>query len=210
MLRLIVNKWRLFGSTLLVVLAMILTTGSSVMAYSGSSAVSYANSWSSNASTPRNVNNYPRYYKDYSPNDCMNFVSQALYAGGFPEVDAYLDRVSNTAWWWYPSDPSHAEGTYTWTSTTYMLNFATYYNGVKLELESSPYYLSAGDFVLMDLTYPYNSGGPTHARFYVGWGYNAYDGQFTQMIDQHTNEHWHYPIDYLIDPSWDWWNVHVL
>lgn len=55
--------------------------------YNASSAVSYALKWA----LSRNPN-----YKNYDPNDCTNFVSQCVYAGGIPGSSTWYSR--STAW----------------------------------------------------------------------------------------------------------------
>jgi RNA polymerase sigma-70 factor (ECF subfamily) len=72
--------------------------------YSHSSAVAYANYYSSNPATmcppttnvPQNKAYYNSAYNDYECLDCANFVSQALYAGGIPTNGTWY--VDSSAW----------------------------------------------------------------------------------------------------------------
>lgn len=76
--------------------------------YNGQAAVNYANKWVAATTlhcgdgvTLQNTSNYNPSYTAYTCNDCANFVSQALKAGGIPE---------NSSW-----NPSKA----TWYNTGY-------------------------------------------------------------------------------------------
>lgn len=69
-----------------------------VNGYSPTAAVSYANTWAGTPSSPIYNSDYP-YYSD---NDCANFVSQCLYAGGFTMHGSLRDiGTYNTTSEWY-------------------------------------------------------------------------------------------------------------
>jgi len=71
--------------------------------YHPSDAVAYANKWVKNTTNPcksgsstvQNSNNYNPAYSWYQCNDCANYVSQCLYAGGIP-TDATWKPNSST------------------------------------------------------------------------------------------------------------------
>lgn len=52
--------------------------------YNRTAAAQYAD-WAENGQKIRNSNNYPNF-----PNDCTNFVSQSVYAGGIPQYGRFL------------------------------------------------------------------------------------------------------------------------
>lgn len=92
------------------------TGGSAVQMYSGSAAATYAKAWALSTNP-----SYPRY-----PNDCTNFVSQAVLAGGWTMAGGSCsDRTSDSAWWygsstcWYPS----VRSSYTWAGAQNFYNF---------------------------------------------------------------------------------------
>lgn len=58
------------------------------------------------------TNNYNTAYHSYAPNDCANFVSQCLYAGGIP--------MDNT---WYASGSSVLYGSDTWVGANALYNY---------------------------------------------------------------------------------------
>jgi hypothetical protein len=84
--------------------------------YSGSDASDYARKWA--------LKTNPAYPRD--GNDCTNFVSQAVLAGGWTTVGGSCDdRKSDSAWWygdsqcWYP----YVHRSYTWGGAQNFYNF---------------------------------------------------------------------------------------
>ncbi|MBV6506929.1 MAG: hypothetical protein ILNGONEN_02515 [Syntrophorhabdaceae bacterium] len=65
--------------------------------YSRSATVSYADKWAHSRNS---------YYNNYA-NDCANFASQVMWAGGLPRIPScdapacQTDSVSNVYQWWY-------------------------------------------------------------------------------------------------------------
>jgi hypothetical protein len=91
--------------------------GGALQLYAASTAVAYAKKWalSTNASYPRDGN------------DCTNFVSQAVSAGGWAMAGGSCsDRKDDSAWWygdsqcWYPG----VHRSYTWGGAQNFYNFA--------------------------------------------------------------------------------------
>lgn len=74
------------------------------MAYDRAAAVAYARKWALDTNP-----DYPRF-----DNDCTNFISQVMLAGGWTMVDRgdFLDRKSDTVWWYGGSWWTRAS--YTW------------------------------------------------------------------------------------------------
>jgi len=90
--------------------------GKALQLYSGSAASAYARKWA--------LTTNPAYPRD--GNDCTNFVSQAVLAGGWTMVGGSCDdRKSDSAWWygdsqcWYPG----VHRSYTWGGAQNFFNF---------------------------------------------------------------------------------------
>jgi hypothetical protein len=81
-------------------------------------AVAYANKWWNG----RNLA-----FRDYYAADCTNFISQALYYGGWTVAGASgapANKSSSSAWW-YDSAPLIDTASYSWTEAQYWKLFAT-------------------------------------------------------------------------------------
>jgi hypothetical protein len=92
------------------------SAGAAVQLYSGSAAAAYARKWA--------LGTNPDYPRD--GNDCTNFVSQSVYAGGWVMAGGSCDdRKSDSAWWygdsncWYPG----VHRSYTWGGAQNFFNF---------------------------------------------------------------------------------------
>jgi hypothetical protein len=59
---------------------------------------------------------YNRSYRSFSPTDCTNFVSQAVRAGGWPDVPGWY---RSTPYWWYNA----LNQTWTWVNAHYWALF---------------------------------------------------------------------------------------
>jgi hypothetical protein len=86
----------------------------------------YAKKWSgkdTNGNDLYNDDEYPR-----QGNNCMNFVSQSLFAGNWPEVQANSFQVENDSKWDGHIDPWIVDlyrTTITWRATSHWMKFAT-------------------------------------------------------------------------------------
>lgn len=106
---------------------------------------SYARKWW-NSSNKTN-------YRDWLPdNDCTNFVSQALAAGGWAYTTRWPSSKYWTSAWWYASD----DQTRTWTAADWFYSFAP--NRAKLASKVSE--LRVGDVLEIDWT---GDGSVDHA-----------------------------------------------
>jgi hypothetical protein len=168
--------------------------------YNRGAAIAYADQWTSNTNYGDPPMRNSAYYPDF-PNDCTNYVSQVLYAGGYPE---YRGGTSNewwqpywVGWWVYP---------HSWTVADDMRRFLQQHPQDFELYGGSPYYLPGGDFFQMDLE---GVLYPTHARVLLGMGYDMYYGWYTNLMDQHTNDRKHRYWDYGISPSTQVWPWHV-
>ncbi len=94
--------------------------------YNRSAAVTYAKTW---ALATNSV--YGR-----MGNDCTNFVSQALHAGGWPMVGTrnFLDRAKNDQWWFGGSMLTQAS--YTWGGAQNLYNFISRSGRGRVEFEA--------------------------------------------------------------------------
>ncbi len=95
---------RLRAATIFVawfIVGMLVSGNAYAWAYSRADAQGYAHRWASNTDILRNI-----YYDRYS-NDCTNFASQVLRAGGMP-----FDETGTYVWWFNPYSYDH---TRSWT-----------------------------------------------------------------------------------------------
>lgn len=90
--------------------------GGALQLYSASTAVAYAKKWATSTN--------PAYPRD--GNDCTNFISQAVFAGGWTMAGGSCDdRKDDGAWWygdsqcWYP----RVHRSYTWGGAQNFFNF---------------------------------------------------------------------------------------
>jgi hypothetical protein len=88
------------------------------------------------------VYNYNWAYRSFS-HDCTNFISQAMYAGGWTMVDG--DRTSNGAWWygWFTQS-------YTWAGAHNWYFFAR--GSGRTSYLSNVWYMLLADVLQMDFT----------------------------------------------------------
>jgi hypothetical protein len=91
-------------------------------------------------------------YPSFAPDDCTNFVSQCLHAGGWNFTTNRVDPADDHYWFmWGRYDYSHS-----WTVAQSLRNFA-YLSGRAYDL-SSAWKLDAGDILGFDLA---KNGGIT-------------------------------------------------
>jgi len=125
-------------------------------------AISYARSWAINGGYSRNPD-----YVDFGVDDCTNFISQALYAGGFSQIgngDGCKQETTSTEWYiQYVPSPSWtclgSNRNWEWaTSWSVASDFRTYLVdnqgyatnlGYTYSAATAKSYLSPGDIVQM-------------------------------------------------------------
>ena len=105
--------------------------------YNNSNAVNYAYKWTDNYKNLRNTSQYG--YYSVSANDCTNFVSQCLKAGGMKNRSGLY--TSKNAWYYNDTKPSH-----TWGGAQ---NFYNHWKS-RAGVASSVSYLRGGDVVNAD------------------------------------------------------------
>ncbi len=84
--------------------------------------------------------NYNSSYRTFSDNDCTNFVSQSLFAGGWTQISGAYDSISA---WYY----GNLNQSYTWTSAGHLYAFTK--NG-RASLANNISELQPGDFLQAD------------------------------------------------------------
>jgi len=173
--------------------------------FNRAAAVAYADQWSRNEPDwIRNTAEYP----DLG-NDCTNFVSQVLYAGGMPTQGA-RDGACYPQEWWHPYT---VFGFWKWPHTWSVAEcqrqrMQGYPSQFQLWASSDIYAMEGGDVLQMAQDW---GPTPTHARVIIGPGYDIVTWIYeSQLISQHTAERKRRVWNYNIDPSWPLWNWHVV
>ncbi|MBP3041711.1 amidase domain-containing protein [Bacillaceae bacterium Marseille-Q3522] len=98
-----------------------------------------------------------RYWNNYNPsyrvfgNDCTNFISQAMRAGGWLDVSGFY---RDSHYWWY----NHVNQTWSWVGVPYWYDFAAN-KSKRTILLSSPRSLWDGEVLQADFT---NNGSKDH------------------------------------------------
>ncbi len=134
-----------------------------------SNAIDYAYTWSISGGTSRNPA-----YPDFGADDCTNFISQAMHAGGFAKSgsgDGCKHEDTSTKWYvnanpspplWCIGDFRNWEWSTSWSVPWPFRNYFAYQNsfaiehGWTLDASVAKYYLSPGDVV--QLQYKDGSG----------------------------------------------------
>lgn len=169
--------------------------------------MAYADQWTSNTDYGDPKKRNPA-YPDWG-NDCTNFVSQVLYAGGYP-VRGNQDDGCYVWDWWRPYQIAGSWWGYTWAWSLAECQRQYFsYHPSEFQLTSYAVYLSPGDFLQMD-----QSGdgylSPTHARVMMGSGTDVVTGIWYQnLINQHTGDRKRRFWEVGIDPTWPLWPWHV-
>jgi hypothetical protein len=102
-------------------------------------------------------------YQFFGCNDCTNFLSQALRAGGWKFKGAYYDRYSD----WYYKRPCSTCAEYwskTWTAADWMKQFLRY-NPDRMNYRKYLAWVDVGDVILVDFD---RDGRVTHALLVTG------------------------------------------
>jgi hypothetical protein len=183
--------WRALAISALSVVP-ILTIVTPAFAYNGNNAASYADTWalSRNPSFP-----------DFGGDDCTNFVSQALHAGGFPEkYISPLQSTSSDHYWFMVFSPQHLWHSNSWSVATDLRSWLiwdvpggipegsfSYDNGKNRAPAFTPNSVITGDV----LNYNFGDGrGLIHSSMQVGWGTDQY-GYYGNWVDTHATDHKH-------------------
>jgi hypothetical protein len=200
--------------------------------YHRETAVSYADLWAHDRNSV-----FPNYGTSCGCNDCTNYISQAIYNGGYPL--RYGDWNSSDEFqWWYRADdnnPSTDENSKTWSAADWLKSYVEHYDDEYYEfvVNPDPPIPQGGDFILLDLrnnvvpAILVPDGLPDHGRFLVGYGLTSTDqrdytdgcggnndipvSEFTLVANQHCTDRWHVKWDYNIDfDRYGVWYIHII
>lgn len=169
-----------------------LTPTSQAAAYDGQAASAYADTY---ALLP-NKSAYPFY-----SNDCANFVSQSLHAGGFSMVNYGANKTDDNNWWINTTTPILGPGysphSNSWAVAADLYSFLHLHSpgghdeGTASGASTYPFTPDAmlsGDVVFYDFG---QGAGISHAAIQVGTGTDPSSGLYGNLIDQHTNNRQH-------------------
>ena len=122
---------------------------------------------------------YNQNYKAYG-NDCTNFVSQSLGAGGWGLVDTSGMYTDDTQWYYYPW-----VATRSWTSTPDFFNFATWGSGRTYELA----YLNSMGPADVEIADWEGDGLKDHSMIVTSWAAGGGPGGYNDIrVTYHTND----------------------
>ena len=192
-------KRRLFTSIAAVLSmggASLLTTPTAFAAsYNRNAAVAYADTYA----TSPNSANWPVY-----SDDCTNFASQVLLAGGMPMYVNYNthtgapETTTNDSYWFYQSGAYSYSWQVSWDLWNYLLTYSGRgshvgtYNG---NIGNNQYNtLSGGDLIGYnwgDSTGKQHPGQPTHWSVEAGYGTDPSSGWTGDYVDEHTSNRYH-------------------
>jgi Putative amidase domain len=172
------RRWSLVAVLTLGVFIMAVTPA---FAYNPTAAAQYADQWSSNNEQLRNP-----MYRSFT-DDCTNFVSQALHAGGFPYTGSSETHYQS---WYYNSHGN----SFTWSVAPDLLNFLYYdYPGGYPVAYRSPYQSNysggqIGDVIFYDWGY---GEGVSHTSIQVAVGTDPNSLWYGDLVDQHITDRKH-------------------
>lgn len=183
-------------------------TSANSYTYDRVAAVAYADLWAHD----RNPN-YPNYGVDADGNDCddcTNFLSQVLEAGGLSQIPGDDDAFH---WFTYQNIWGTWLGSRSWAATDWFNRHAAQYQATRYEYyPDGPSSLSEGDFFLMDLpTNPLEA--PDHARIIMGVGVvleGDYIGEWKLLASQHCIDRHRVVWDYKLPENVLLWAWHVI
>ena len=156
------------------------------LAYSGPGAASYADKYALGSNTI-----YPQF-----SDDCTNFVSQALHAGGGYNFVGSTSTTDDQQWWIHGTRTGGWVWTHSWSVAHDLYTFLidnvpggipegsfSYNNGKNKAPAFTPNSVVTGDV----LFYDWGTGmGISHDSMQVGWGTDAY-GYYGNWVDEHNN-----------------------
>ena len=166
-----------------------LAVSAPAFAYNGPAAASYADTWA--------LSNNPNYLT--FGDDCTNFVSQALNAGGLPTITA-TSTTSDDHYWFFLFTSKYRNYIYShsWAVAYDLFTFLrndvhgwkgtfSYDNGQNKAPAFTPDSIVTGDV----LFYDWGTGeGISHASMQVGIGTDQH-GYYGNLVDAHTNAEKH-------------------
>jgi len=158
------------------------------LAYNGSAAAAYADQW---------WNSYNPSYAQMPGDDCTNFVSQALNAGGDVWAGAQLANSANDSYWYMTKQPPL--GPWYWSNSfTTAGDLYTFFGNSGRAGLVGIYYppanyqgsdnASPGDV----LFYEWTGDGIEHSAIQVAYGQDPTNsGWYGSLVDQHSSPRYH-------------------
>lgn len=129
------------------------------------------------------------WWNDYNPSyrhftdDCTNFISQCLFAGGIP-----MEKTRNRSkGWWYTG--GYEEWSYSWTTANSLKLYLEHGVHIRTEKMGSPDQLSIGDIICYDFD---GDGHWQHNTIVVAKDING-----MPLVNAHTTNSRHRYWDYL-------------
>jgi hypothetical protein len=175
-------------------LVALLATAGPVAAYDPNAAAAYADQWAQSRNS-----NYPNL-----PDDCTNFVSQALRAGGYPMSGVGYDETKYLNWWVLKGPQGTFSWSFSWTVSSDLLNMLYYdYPGGFPVVYKSPSQQGSGsassggakgDVLFYDWGANDTGGygiGVSHATIQVGHGTDPDSLWVGDYVDEHTRDRKH-------------------
>ncbi|MDQ0190738.1 amidase domain-containing protein [Alicyclobacillus cycloheptanicus] len=132
----------------------------------------------------------PRFVK-FVDDDCTNFISQCILAGGF-RMTGGQNRASG---WWYRfsgTSPNGNNWSYSWAMSNALYQYLVNKGGANVV--SSARELKVGDLILYDWN---GTGRFGHSVIVVD-----FDGRGDPLVNAHTVPSWHRHYRYLDSPAW--------
>jgi len=177
-----VHRTRYCCGVILVALVLAALAPRATLAYNPTAAASYADQWAA-TSNP----SYPVFTGD----DCTNFVSQALHAGGISMVSSYVGGDRSTLKNWFVSGTSTDNASFSWSIAFDQLQWLYWqtYGGLAriygpTQGSGSRSGVSVGDVLYFDWD-DSNRYGVSHSVIQVGYGTDP-NGWVGDLVDQHS------------------------
>jgi hypothetical protein len=150
-----------------------------------------ADQWVSNSQSLQNPG-----YKDFGGTDCTNFVSQALFAGGYDMANIGADKTKYVNWY-SRKNLIGFDVSFTWSVSFDLLTWlqkdipggsTLYYRSPSETVDGKRSGGATGDV----LFYDWGVGeGVSHAAIQVGYGTDPVKFWVGDLIDMHSNDHKH-------------------
>ncbi|MFG2669950.1 amidase domain-containing protein [Streptomyces sp. NPDC048445] len=138
------------------------------------------------------------WYRDFGSNDCTNFISQALRAGGWAdEANGPYPSNDQNSWWYNPWDIHHQ--TLTWINAHWFYFYASYWSG-RTTLLDNVWYMGDGDVLQADWQ---ANGQEIDHTMMMTW---YYDG-IGPALSYHSNDTINRSLQSLLvaNPNAWWW-----
>lgn len=169
----------LLGILLMIAFSNRITHPVTAATYNRANAVSYADQWAK----ARNST-----YPNFDPNDCTNFASQVMSAGGLPMISLQSEARD-----WFINTSSSNVRSKSWAAADWLNTHFSQWQGGRYQTTNAASNLQGGDIMILQWS---NSPVPSHARVMMGYGPSLeriYDttppiGTYGTLANQHSND----------------------